>query len=242
MLCTTYCCMDSSDHAWHQARLSLSRGGLGLRSVTQHSPAAYIASLCTFGFGSQSQHHLVSAIQMFNSFVPPSEATNSEALLLTPVTQKSLSSKLDDDHLFKVLLDMSLILDKANLLSVSSLHAGLLLLQRVLVSISSFSNFRLPLSGGLAWTFLMVHAAHCALRLPWTHLAIMLLSAKGGGGDVVSHHNKLCDILVSRWKWVTISPVTAAPVQLTLWFQTGSWASQQLSHLRLILKLFWKRV
>ena len=25
----------------------------------------------------------------------------------------------------------------------------------------------------------MVHAAHCALRLPWTHLTIMLLPAKG---------------------------------------------------------------
>ena len=115
--------VDTSDHAWHQARLSLSRGGLGLRSLAQHSPAAYIASLCTSGFGSQSQHHLASATHMFNSFLPPSEAINLEALLLTSVTQKSLSSKLDD-HLFKVLLDMSSIADKARLLSVSSPHAG----------------------------------------------------------------------------------------------------------------------
>ena len=57
--------VDTSDHAWHQARLSLSRGGLHLHSLAQHSPAAYIASLCTSGFGSQSQHHLVSAIQLF---------------------------------------------------------------------------------------------------------------------------------------------------------------------------------
>ena len=42
---------------------------------------------------------------------------------MTPVTQKSLSSKLDD-YLFKVLLDMSSIADKARLLSVSSPHAG----------------------------------------------------------------------------------------------------------------------
>ena len=34
-------------------------------------------------------------------------------------------------------------------------------------------------NGGLGWTFPMVHAAHCALRLPWIHLAIMLLPAKG---------------------------------------------------------------
>ncbi|KAL5518192.1 hypothetical protein EMCRGX_G003880 [Ephydatia muelleri] len=71
------------------------------------------------GFDSKSKHHLVSATHMFNFFVPPSEAIKSEALLLTPVTQKSLSSKLDD-HLFKALLDMSSIADKARLLSVFS--------------------------------------------------------------------------------------------------------------------------
>ena len=37
--------VDTSDHAWHQPRLSLSRGGLGLCSLAQHSPAAYIATL-----------------------------------------------------------------------------------------------------------------------------------------------------------------------------------------------------
>ena len=121
---------------------------------------------------------LVSATQMFNSFLPPSEAINAEALLLTPVTQKSLSSKLDD-YLFKVLLDMSSITDKARLLSVSSPHAGLWLLQRVLDYILTLPNFRLLSSGGLAWIFPVVHAAHCALRLPWIHLAIMLLPAKG---------------------------------------------------------------
>eukprot|EP00731_Ephydatia_muelleri_P007115 Em0003g1363a len=167
--------VDTSDHAWYQARLSLSRGRLGLHSLAQHSPAAYIASLCTSGFGPQSQHHLVSATQMFNSFLPPSEAINAEALLLTHVTQKSLSSKLDD-YLFKVLLDMSSIADKARLLSVSSPHAGLLLS-----------------SGGLAWIFPMVHAAHCpeiALD-PLGHHAVTCKR----GGDVVSRHNKLRDIL-----------------------------------------------
>ena len=57
-------------------------------------------------------------------------------------------------------------------------HGCLLLGQKVLDSLT-LPNFRLPSSGGLDWTFPMVHAAHCALRLPWTHLAIMLLPAKG---------------------------------------------------------------
>ena len=149
MLCTS---VDTSDSAWHQAKLSMGRGGLGMRSLTQHSPAAYIASLCLSGFSSLSQHHLASAIQLFNSSVPPSEAINLEALLLNPVTQKSLSSRLDD-HLFKILLDMSSIADKARLLSVSSLmqHRGYLSpLQRVSASISTHPNSRLPLRG-LAW-------------------------------------------------------------------------------------------
>ena len=137
--------MDTTDRAWHQARLSLSRGGLGLRSLTQHSPAAYIASFCSSGFGSQSQrHHLASAIHLFNSSVPLSEAINSEVLLLTPVTQKSLSSKLDN-HLFKVFLDMSSVADKACLFPPLTLHHGYLsLLQRVSVSISTLPNSRLP--------------------------------------------------------------------------------------------------
>ena len=162
---------------------------------------------------------------MFNSFLPPSEAINSEALLLTSVTQKSLSSKLDD-HLFKVLLDMSSITDKARLLSVSSPHAGSWLSVTPSEGLGLHldrPNFRLSSSDGLAWTFLMVHAAHCALRLPWTHLAIMLLPAKGvvmwfsaTTNCVMSLQSPAGELIwVSRWKWVTISPITATPVQLT---------------------------
>ena len=187
-------------------------------------PAAYIASLCTSGFGFQSQHHLASATHMFKSFLPPSEVINLEAHLLTSVTQKSLSSKLDD-HLFKVLLVMSSIADKARLRSVSSPHAGswLSLRQKVMDSILTLPNFRLPSSGGLAWTFLMVHAAHCALRLPWTHWAIMLLPEKGvviwfpaTTNCVMSLQSPAGELIwVSRRKWVIISPITATPVQLT---------------------------
>ena len=61
--CIAQCtAVDTSDHAWHQARLSQSRGGLGLHSLAQHSPAAYIASLCAYGVGSQLQYHFASAI------------------------------------------------------------------------------------------------------------------------------------------------------------------------------------
>eukprot|EP00731_Ephydatia_muelleri_P013640 Em0007g950a len=36
--------VDTPDFTWKQAQLSLSRGGLGLRHVSYHSPAAYLAS------------------------------------------------------------------------------------------------------------------------------------------------------------------------------------------------------
>ncbi|KAL5471131.1 hypothetical protein EMCRGX_G029214 [Ephydatia muelleri] len=185
--------VDTSDHAWHQARLSLSRGGQGLRSLAQHSPAAYIASLCTSGFGPQSQHHLVSATQMFNSFLPPSEAINAEALLLTPVTQKSLSSKLDD-YLFKVLLDMSSITDKARLLSVSSPHAGLWLSVTPSEGLGLHldpSQFQVAIKW---WLGLDLSYGSCCPLCPEIALGPL-------GHHVVSRHNKLRDILAeSCWR------------------------------------------
>ena len=48
--------VDISDFAWQQAQLSLSRGGLGLRSLVHHSSAAFIASVCSSGFGSSLIH------------------------------------------------------------------------------------------------------------------------------------------------------------------------------------------
>ena len=183
--------VDTSDH---QARLSLSRGGLCLRSLTQHSPAAYIASLCTLGFGPQSQHHLVSATQM--TILPPSEAINAEALLLTPVTQKSLSSKLDD-YLFKVLLDMSSIADKARLLSVSSAHAGLWLSVTPSEGLGLHldpSQFQLAIKW---WLGLDLSYGSCCPLCPEIALDPLghhAVTCKRGG-DVVSRHNKLHDIL-----------------------------------------------
>ena len=66
-------------------------------------------------------------------------------------------------------------------------HSYQSLLQRVSVSILTLPNSRLPLSGGLAWMFPMVLAAHC----PLGHHVITSKRA----GDVFSHHNKLHDVL-----------------------------------------------
>ena len=115
--------VDTSDTAWKQAQLSLSRGGLGLRSLSHHSSAAYISSICSSGFGSKSVHHLSQAVEVFNNLVLPVEAINAESVLLSPPIQKTLSSKIDD-HLFDDLLTLSSLADKARLLSISSPHAS----------------------------------------------------------------------------------------------------------------------
>ena len=116
--------VDTSDAAWRQAILGLSKGGLGLCSLYQHAPAAYIASICSAGFGSETNLRLCSAVADFNSAVPPDRALDIHSLIsASPVSQKDLSSTLDT-CMFNVLLETSSIADKARLLSVSAPHAS----------------------------------------------------------------------------------------------------------------------
>ena len=46
---STSLAVDVSDGAWHQAQLGLRHGGLGLRTLSLHAPAAFIASLISSG-------------------------------------------------------------------------------------------------------------------------------------------------------------------------------------------------
>ena len=84
------CCtaVDASDTAWRQAILCLSKGRLGLRSLYQLAPAAYIASNCSAGFGSETNLHLCSAVADFNSAVPPDRHCK-----FTPFSQRLWSPK-----------------------------------------------------------------------------------------------------------------------------------------------------
>ena len=115
--------VDASKIAWDQAQLSLRRGGLGLWSLSCHSLAAFISSLCSSCSGLHLYHHLAQTVQIFNCLVSQQDAVSVESLLSLPVSKKSLSSKLDD-HDFNLLLNSSSVADKAHLLSVSSLHAA----------------------------------------------------------------------------------------------------------------------
>ena len=90
-----------------------------MRSLSRHSPAAFIASLCSSGYGSTSDHHLSHAVQTFNASISPSDAIQTDDLVSPPVHQKQLSSKIDI-HQFNSILIASSVADKACLLSLSS--------------------------------------------------------------------------------------------------------------------------
>ena len=115
--------MHPSIAAWKQAQLSLSRGGLGLRSLSHHAPAAFIASLCFSGLASNSHVHLLQSLETFNSSVHQSDNIQIGSVLEKLPSQKTLSSILDD-NLFRVLQGSLSIADRARLLSAFSPHVA----------------------------------------------------------------------------------------------------------------------
>ena len=103
--------MDVLDAYWQQAQLSQRFSGLGLRSLSLHSCAAFISSLDASGQGSDLQH----AISHFNAQVFPHNS-------ISP-SQKALSKRLDS-NIFRFLLSSSSLVNKAQVLSFSAPQAG----------------------------------------------------------------------------------------------------------------------
>ena len=111
--------IDPSDLVWQQARLIMSRGDLGLRSSSQHSSAALLASFSMSGFASNTKHHLFHPLGHFNTCVSPAEVVSFNELLDSPMNQKKLSSRIENKQ-FQLLYDASAIPNRAQLMSVSS--------------------------------------------------------------------------------------------------------------------------
>ena len=108
--------VDLTDVSWNQAQLSLSRGGLGMRSLMLHAPAAYIASVCSSGYGLQSLTLLTHAVEMFNVCVAPADKISLDSLASSNINQKMLSSKLDDYQLQGIFNRSSVAVHRHNLL------------------------------------------------------------------------------------------------------------------------------
>ena len=189
--------VDTSDVAWKQSMLGLSKGGLGLRSLHHHAPAAYIASVCSSGFGSKTKDHLCSAVAYFNPNVPPDMALQIDAILSAPSVQQHKLSSMLDTHMFNLMLEHSSIADRARLLSVSSAHASSWL--SVVTSQGLGLHLDPPVHQiAIKWWLGLdtSQGSQCALCPgialdPLGHHAITCKR----GGDVVTCHNTLRDVL-----------------------------------------------
>ena len=109
---------EMSDEAWCQAQLGLNSGGLGLRSLSLHSSSAFIASFCSSGVYDTDDIHLTNALDHFNSNVAPIEKLSVNSVVSSPVSQKLLSSKVND-YCFQVLFDQSSLLTRLGSISFS---------------------------------------------------------------------------------------------------------------------------
>ena len=90
--------IDTPNVAWQQAQLSLSRGGLELRTLSEHSSAAYISSLSASGVCSSSCKHLAESIKDFNELVSSDDDLVLDHLDVV-MHQISLSGKIEDHDL-----------------------------------------------------------------------------------------------------------------------------------------------
>eukprot|EP00731_Ephydatia_muelleri_P038808 Em0920g1a len=198
--------IDTTDSSWMQAQLSLSRGGLGLRSLAHHSNAAFIASISTAGLASPSDNFLADAVNSYNRCVPPESAIDINSLT-SPCRQHTLSAALENIQL-NSLFSQSSVADKARLLSVSSPHASAWL------SVVPSPGLGLSLDPNehqmaIKW-WLGLNTSPgsppCALcpEHPLDPLGHHAVTCKRGG-DAISRHNKLRDVVLQTCHRACIS-------------------------------------
>ena len=118
-----YVANDASDSDWLQVLLSLSRGGLGLHRLALNCSAAYLASIIKADCADPRGEFTLKAVTVYNSIVPPASSVAVESLLDSGLSQKNLSTRIDD-HQFDQLCLISSPANRAHLLSVSSRHAS----------------------------------------------------------------------------------------------------------------------
>ena len=103
--------------------IELKEGGIGLRRLSCHSPAARIASFQSSGLSLLSGKYLSSSVFLYNSRVDPQDFLTLESVQNSHLSQKVLSSKLEDQQ-FNNLFQSATLTDRARLLAISSPHAS----------------------------------------------------------------------------------------------------------------------
>eukprot|EP00731_Ephydatia_muelleri_P002044 Em0001g2044a len=183
--------IDLPNTAWQQAQLCLSRGGLGLRSLSQHSAAAYVASSAVSGSATNTSHHLHQSIDCFNSLVSPADVTSTDELLTSLKNQKELSSRIEHSQ-FQALFESSSLPNRARLLSVASPHAALWLSVVPSPGLNlhlESAEFQTAIKWWLGIDLFSGDKCPCCLTLSLDPLGHHALTCRHNG-DVVSRHNR----------------------------------------------------
>ena len=186
--------IDPPNTAWQQAQLCLSRGGLGLRSLSQHSAAAYVASFAVSGYATNISHHLLQSIDCFNSVVSPADVTSTDELLTSPKNQKELSSRIEHSQ-FHALFESSSLPNRARLLSVASPHAASWLSVVPSPGLNlhlESAEFQTAIKWWLGIDLFSGEKCPCCLTLSLDPLGHHALTCRYNG-DVVSRHNRVRD-------------------------------------------------
>ena len=191
--CFTECLafnLSPQSSGWKQACLSLSRGGLGLRSVAVHSTAAYLGSISSSSPDLVSSHYVIDAINLFNLQVS-AEDTLSIPLPIKSHLQHDLSQRIENCQ-FSALYDSGNLADWASILSISSVHASSWL-QVVPSPRLSFDLAPNEMQWSIKWwlglplTPEVGVCAYCPDKALDAHHAVTCKF----GGDVVARHNTL---------------------------------------------------
>ena len=205
----------------------MKRGGLGLRSLSFHSPAAYIASFLSSGLSPSLGRYLSSSLHLYNSLVDPQDSLTPEAIGDSPLSQKVLSSKIEEQQ-FNNLFHNASVTDRARLLSISSPHASAWLSvtpsPRLNLHLEP-AEFQVALSGGWVFQWSKAKVALTVLPVCWMTLAITPSLANMEGmwfRDTIS--SGMCfmtsaNVLawVHVWKWVVGRQSRPADVLVPNW-------------------------
>ncbi|KAL5510763.1 hypothetical protein EMCRGX_G006364 [Ephydatia muelleri] len=84
---------------------------------------SYIASFLSSGLSPSSGRYISSSLHLYNSLVDPQDSLTHESVGDSPLSQKVLSSKIEDQQ-FNNLFHNASVTDRARLLSISSPHAS----------------------------------------------------------------------------------------------------------------------
>ena len=194
-----------------QASLNLSHGGLGLRSLHCHAPAAYISSLTTSmpsdNCSVTSKVYLLAAVNAYNAMVSQPDAISVESVLDVPPRQHVLSSHIEEAD-FSSLFSDSTTVTKARFQAISAPQAhawpkGQPSPKLGLALMPDEAQVILKWWLGLPLTPEGTPCPLCHHNMDaWRHHMLTCRS----GGDVITRHNQLRDCIADFCHKACLSP------------------------------------